>query len=329
MTVERWTGPEARAALAAPDIDRRVGGAVGVAGVVVDLDAGDPGDDIASSLTRLPVVAVGHGAAAGPGWDVATERPEAVIAGIEAAPGAAVVTAQVLRGHGHRTAAEGLLVESLAYATLQGGPEFARWLAGRGRRVRRDENPRVAVVDEGGAIVVRLDRPRLRNLLDARMRDELVEVLRVVALGDERPVVLTGAGPAFCAGGDPAEFGTVADPTTAHLIRATANVAPHLLAIAHRTTAHVHGPCVGAGVELAAFCHRVVAAPDARFRLPETRMGLLPGAGGTVSIPARIGRARTLEWLLTDTEVDADTARAWGLVDDIDPGVGPVTPAPN
>ena len=318
MDVTRWSRDEARAAVAAPDLDRQLGVALGIAAVVVDL-GDDPGADLAAVLATLPIVAIARGTAAAAGWDVVVDDPAPVIDGVLAAPHAAVTTAQVLRGTEDRTVGEGLLVESLAYAALQGGPEFAAWLGRRGRRVRTDDRPRVRVEDLGDSVDVVLDRPRLRNLLDARMRDELVEALRALSAGDPRPVALRGEGPAFCAGGDPAEFGTVSDPATAHLLRASANVAPWLHRIAERTTAFVHGPCVGAGVELAAFCGQVVADPDTRFRLPETRMGLLPGAGGTVSIPARIGRHRTLQWLLTDAEIGAGLAFDWGLVDQVEP----------
>ena len=316
MVIERWSGPDARAALASPDLDRHLGAAHGVAGVVVDL-GDDPGADIADAFTRLPVVAIGHGSAPDAGWDIATTDPDPVIAGIEAAPIAAVVTAQTLRLTTSLPTGAGLQMESLAYATLQAGPEFRAWLERRGRRVRNDDTPRLVIADDGTTATITLDRPRLRNLLDARMRDELVDALRVLALDPDRSIHIVGAGAAFCAGGDPAEFGTVTNPAAAHLIRASANVAPWLAAVADRATAHVHGPCVGAGVELAAFCHWVSAAPDARFRLPETRMGLMPGAGGTVSVPRRIGRQRTLEWLLCDEEIDATTAYEWGLVDEI------------
>ena len=79
----------------------------------------------------------------------------------------------------------------------------------------------------------------------------------------------------------------------------------------------VHGACVGAGVELPAFAGHVIARPDATFRLPELRMGLIPGAGGTVSIPRRIGRDRFLEMALTGDPVDATTALDWGLIDEL------------
>ena len=318
MEALRWSWRQAQTAVASPDIDRTVGAAVGVPVVAVEL--GDrQGTEIANCLANLPVVSIGVGNAADAAWDVRAHDPDPIIAGVLAAPMAAVTAAQVLRRTADRTVDEGLLVESLAYATLQSGPEFASWLATRGRRVRNDESPRVRTREHDDRIEVILDRPRLRNLVDARMRDELIDVFSALALGAPQPIRLMGAGPAFCAGGDPAEFGTVADPATAHMLRSSVNIAAHLHQVADRVTAQVHGPCVGAGVEMMAFCGRVQAHPDTRFRLPETRMGLIPGVGGTVSIPARIGRHRTLNWLLQDNTIDANTALDWGLIDSIQP----------
>lgn len=300
--------------MAGGSLDQQLGAAHGVPAIVVELPDGDAGADIATALATLPVIAIAPGAPNDAPWDLTVDDPDPALEGVLAAPLAAVTTAQVLRRAGRTDAADGLLVESLAYATLQAGPEFATWLDGRGRRVRSDDSPRVRIESDGDTTVITLTRAKLRNMIDVRMRTELVDALRVTALHDH-PVVLTGDGPAFCAGGDLAEFGSVADPATAHQIRSSANVAPWLLPIAGRVTAHLHGACVGAGVELAALCGTVVADEGTRFRLPETRMGLMPGAGGTVSIPARIGRARTLEWLLTGEEIDAHTAASWGLVD--------------
>lgn len=70
-------------------------------------------------------------------------------------------------------------------------------------------------------------------------------------------------------------------------------------------------------MELAAFAGRVTAAPDARFCLPEVSMGLVPGAGGTVSVPRRIGRRRAALLALTGQTLDAPTALDWGLIDEI------------
>jgi enoyl-CoA hydratase/carnithine racemase len=74
---------------------------------------------------------------------------------------------------------------------------------------------------------------------------------------------------------------------------------------------------VGAGIELPAFARRVVADRGAFFELPEVGMGLVPGAGGTVSLPRRIGPQRTAWLALTGRRLDAETALSWGLVDDL------------
>ena len=316
-----WPLEEIRAAVVSVDFDRLVldgiAAAAGVPAVVVDV-GDNPADDVGTALAALPVVSVAVGTG-GESWDLALDDPGPALEGLRANPQAAVVAAQTLRRTGPLDLPDALLIESLAYATLQAGPEHARWLAGRGRRSRRDTaQPRIEVTDDGATVTVTLNRPRLLNLFDAAMRDELVDVLKALRAGaDDRPVILTGAGGNFCAGGDPAEFGTVSDPSTAHLIRSRANAAPWLAAIADRTTAVIDGACVGAGVELAAFCATVTATDRARFRLPELSMGLIPGAGGTVSIPARVGRQRTLWWLLTDAELDTATALDWGLVDSL------------
>ena len=82
-------------------------------------------------------------------------------------------------------------------------------------------------------------------------------------------------------------------------------------------TVRAHGACVGAGTEITAFAGRVIAAPDAFFALPEVRMGLVPGAGGSVSVPRRIGRWRAAWLMLTGERLTAETALRWGLADEI------------
>ena len=315
-----WPLEEVRSAVVSVDFDRlvldQIAASAGAPAVVVDV-GDDPADDVGAALATLPVVSVAVGAG-GDSWDLALDDPGSVLDGMRANPQASVIAAQTLRLGARLDLSDGLLVESLAYAALQAGSEHSRWLSSRGRRTRRDlDQPRIDVSDDGASVTVTLNRPRLLNLFDAAMRDQLVDVLKTLAAGaDDRPVVITGAGH-FCAGGDPAEFGTVSDPATAHLIRSRANAAPWLATIADRATALIDGACVGAGIELAAFCATVSATERARFRLPELSMGLIPGAGGTVSIPARIGRQRTLAWLLTNAEIDAVIALEWGLVDGI------------
>lgn len=312
MATARWSSDEAALRLAHPVLQTDIGVARGVPVVVVE---GTPAGGLPLVAPTFPAVLVG------PGGDL-TEPDEAVEAAIEANPHAAVVLAQLVRVSADLPVPDALVAESLAYGVLQAGPEHATWLAGRGRRVRRPEaEPPVSVADRGDRVHVTLNRPRLRNALDAAMRDALASTLRSLAAEDDgRSIVLDGAGPAFCIGGDLAEFGTVDDPATAHHLRMATSVGLELWRLRHRVTAIVHGPCIGAGVELAAFCERVVARPDATFRLPEVAMGLIPGAGGTVSVTRRIGRRRAL-WLgLTGAAIDAATALDWGLVDEVEPG---------
>jgi len=165
---------------------------------------------------------------------------------------------------------------------------------------------------------VTLNRPARRNAYSRELRDALVEALLVPVLDETiTRVVIEGAGPSFCSGGDLDEFGTAPDIATAHFIRTSGGAAGLLHRIADRAEVRVHGACVGAGVELAAFAGRVVAQPSATFRLPEVGMGLIPGAGGTVSIPRRIGRWRTLYLALSGTALDVEPAGRWVLVDGI------------
>lgn len=237
-------------------------------------------------------------------------------------PDAAAVLMEVLRITAGMPASDALIVESLAYATLQGGPEHGRWLAGqRQARPGRALPPKADIVElerQGEVLLVRLNSPETRNSLSVPMRDALTDAFRLSALDDSiERVVVSGNGPCFSAGGDLYEFGLSADPATAHRVRRRAMPALYLIPQANRCEFHLHGACIGAGIELPAFAGTVVASPDAHFRLPEVGMGLIPGAGGCVSIPRRIGRHRAARMALLGDPVSADQALAWGLVDTI------------
>ncbi len=318
-TVPHWSLNDAVAATESIDLRFEVGAAVDVPVIVLEAH---PSDDqtvwrtVHERLATLPVVTVAaDGAIADATGDI-----NALVAAVLAHPHAATTASQVLR-LATGSLADGLAVESLAYAMLQAGPEHVAWIDAQGQRVRTDTVPRVHSELNDAGITITLTRPRLHNLIDRQGRDELAAAFALAGLpGENRPVSWRAEGASFCAGGDPAEFGTVADPVSAHTIRMAAGPAPQLAAIAERATAHVHGACVGAGIELAAFAGTVIADPGTRFRLPEVTMGLIPGVGGTWSIPSRIGRHRTLEWLLLDLEVDAETALTWGLIDKISTG---------
>jgi enoyl-CoA hydratase/carnithine racemase len=134
--------------------------------------------------------------------------------------------------------------------------------------------------------------------------------------------VLNGNGPSFSAGGDLDEFGTRPDPATAHITRLARSPARLIHQLGDRVEVHIHGVTLGGGIEIAAFAGTVTAAADTSIGLPELELGLIPGAGGTVSVTRRIGRQRTTALALSGARIDADTADAWGLIDRV------IRPAP-
>jgi enoyl-CoA hydratase/carnithine racemase len=246
---------------------------------------------------------------------------ESLVQRIDAQPVAAAVAAQVLRTSERLRFDEALAQESIAYSMLLASEGFRGWRAANPPRDRAlDAKPRVVVEVGDAGIEIRLDRPAARNAFDARMRDDLAEALAFAAEHPDAPAVtLTGAGPAFSAGGDLDEFGRADDAGRAHMIRVLRSPAGLAHGLGDRLTARLHGACVGAGIEVPAAAARVTARAGAFFRLPEVSMGLIPGAGGTASIPRRIGRHRACYMAISGADIDVETALAWGLVDGQEP----------
>jgi enoyl-CoA hydratase/carnithine racemase len=241
---------------------------------------------------------------------------------IDRQPLAAAVAAQVHRMTLKLDFEQALVLESLAYSMLLASEGFKTWRASTPVRTRQDDpEPRVQLSREAGVLCIRLTRPGGRNAVDARMRDELVEALNFALIDpDAAPTLLFGEGVNFSSGGDLDTFGQASDPGQAHAIRVLQSAARLVHQLGERMTARLHGACVGAGIEVPAAAHRAVARPGASFRLPEVSMGLIPGAGGTASIPRRIGRQRACYLAISGWTLDLETALAWGLVDAVDDG---------
>jgi len=237
---------------------------------------------------------------------------------IAAHPEAATVLVQLLRQTTRLSVSDALLAESLAYSTLQHGAGFLHWLQNhRATPVARVAQP--LLVDRSGRqLTLTFNEPRRRNAYSAAMRDALCEALLLAEFDDSvSRIVLEGRGEAFCAGGDLSEFGEARDAVTAHLSRTTLSAGALLHRLRDRVSSHVHGACIGAGIELPAFGQRIRASANSFFVLPEVGMGLVPGAGGTVSLPRRIGRQRTAWMALTGERISASMALDWGLVDEL------------
>ncbi|GAB2869522.1 enoyl-CoA hydratase/isomerase family protein [Nocardioides pacificus] len=252
----------------------------------------------------------------GRGWVHAPGSLAAIEATVAAAPLASATLVDLLGITARLDVPRGLVAESLAYSLLLGGPEFAAW---RARTPRRDVPPAdepVIVARAGDVLQVTLHRPERHNAFGRAVRDGLLEALAIAELdASVTEVRLSGAGPSYCSGGDLDEFGTAPGIVEAHRIRLERSAGHAVHRLRDRVRPVLHGACIGAGIEVPAFARRVVAREGAFFCLPEVALGLVPGAGGTVSITHRIGPQRTAWLALTGARLDLDTALAWGLVD--------------
>lgn len=276
---------------------------------------------------RQPCPVVGVGAedgAAAHCVDVVVDASEldALLRRIAANPQAATVLVQVLRTIEPLPVQDALQVESLAYGVLQSGEEFRRWLT------QWQARPPTTAVEESGPALLSsrdddvlslvLNRPASDNAYTVEMRDALFEACRLAMLDRAiRLVKVTALGRCFCSGGALAEFGSVRSPADGHLIRSRVSPASLILSSPARYHFHVHKACIGSGIELPACAGYLTASAKTLFWLPELSMGLIPGAGGCVSISRRIGRRRTAYMVLMNKKIDAQKALAWGLIDAI------------
>ncbi len=162
--------------------------------------------------------------------------------------------------------------------------------------------------------VVTLNRPARRNALSGA----LLTSLRTTLAGLEsdasvRAIVLTGADPAFCAGLDLTELGLPGGPLS------SAASGPVLPQMSKPLIGAVNGVAITGGLELALACEFLIASERARFADTHARIGIMPGWGLTVELPAAVGLRRAREMSATGNFVDARTALAWGLVNHVIP----------
>jgi hypothetical protein len=234
-------------------------------------------------------------------------------------PVASSVASSVVRTSEGLSFERALTIESLAYSTLLGGQEFRHWRSETPRSPHSDEDgPPVRLERLGDALRIILTRPKKRNALSAAMRDGLCEALGLVALDPSLvSAELSGEGENFCAGGDFQEFGAAGDLALAHILRQTASAALAAHRVKDRLSVRGHGAIVGGGLEIAAAAGDFRVHPSALMWLPEVTMGLIPGAGGTVTVPRRIGRQRALYMMLTAARINVATALDWGLIDGV------------
>ena len=162
---------------------------------------------------------------------------------------------------------------------------------------------------------VRLNRPRVHNAFNTRMRDYLYQALEASRDDpDVRAILLSAEGKNFCAGADLTEFGTAPSIAAARDARWSRDLWGLFLDLPKPVVAAIHGHCIGSGLEMALFCDLRIASTDASFSMPEANLGLIPAAGGTQTLPRTLGPTRALHLLLTGQPITAKQALNYGLI---------------
>ncbi len=174
---------------------------------------------------------------------------------------------------------------------------------------------------DDGVAFISLNRPKSLNAYNVQMRDDLFQILNAIKDDDEvKVVVLNGKGEkAFCAGADLSEFLSAPPPVAARKVRWERDVWGLFLSNPQPVIAALHGFVLGSGIEMALCCDMRIASDDARFGLPEVRLGIIPAAGGTQTLPRTIGHAGALDVLLSDRWIDAQEAWELGLINKVVP----------
>jgi len=172
-------------------------------------------------------------------------------------------------------------------------------------------NASVDLRRDGEVAVVTVDNPPV-NALKHEVRAGLAEALgQARDDGAVKAVVIACAGRTFFAGADITEFGKPPQAPSLHDVIAAIEAMPKPVVAA------LHGTALGGGFELALACHFRVAAPGARVGLPEVKLGLLPGAGGTQRLPRLVGPEKALQMIVTGEPIGAAEARGDGIIDEI------------
>ena len=174
----------------------------------------------------------------------------------------------------------------------------------------------IELVQDGGVARLTLNRPEKRNALSLELLEELQVALEEIAASDARVVVLEGAGPAFSAGHDLGEMSGRDEAFYERLFDLCSVVMQRLHTLPQPVIAKVHGIATAAGCQLVASCDLAIAAEEARFATPGVKIGLFCSTP-MVPLSRAVGRKRALQMLLTGEFIDARTALAWGLVNDV------------
>lgn len=177
----------------------------------------------------------------------------------------------------------------------------------------------VDVTRDGGVATVTLARAEKRNAMSSAVSAAVAAAFTELSRDDTlRVVLLTGAGPSFCAGADVREMAALDSASGAAFIRGLHTAIKAVMDCPVPVVAAIQGTCVGAGLELVAGADLRIASDDARFAMPEVLIGV-PSVIEAALLPRLIGRGRSARLVLTGETIDAATAERWGLVEEVVP----------
>ncbi len=173
-----------------------------------------------------------------------------------------------------------------------------------------------------------LSRPHVRNAINQEMIDEIQDALREIEKDPEIMVlVITGEGKAFQAGADIGELSKMKPMDILRWNEGIVRINSAIEKLRQPVIAAINGPAMGGGLEIALACTLRVMAESARVGLPEVKLGIIPGTGGTQRLPRLIGKAKAAEMLLTGDSVSSKEALEMGLVNRVVPDSASVTAA--
>ena len=185
----------------------------------------------------------------------------------------------------------------------------------------------MAVVEyekRGHVAIIKMNRPERLNALDRLMAEELLQALTDCQQDESiRVLLITGAGEAFCAGGDvkamKESLAQAPDRFLAELLKPLHQAVLAICNLSKPVIAIVNGPAAGAGFNLALACDLCLASAEARFRQAFISLGLVPDAGGTFALPRLLGLHKAAQLVFLDETLTAPEALAWGLINRVAP----------
>ncbi len=178
----------------------------------------------------------------------------------------------------------------------------------------------ILVEKKEGIAYLTLNRPEVRNAFNQEMIDEIRDALRLIDKDEEaRVLIITGAGKAFQAGADIAELSVMKPMELLRWNEGIVRINAALEKLRQPVIAAINGAAMGGGLELALSCTLRVIAESVKMALPEVKLGIIPGTGGTQRLPRLIGKGRAAEIVLTGGLLDAAEAHRIGLVNKVVP----------